>query len=115
MTGRFRHRVLKHGVGVEWDARRTAAEVPCHFNGFYPTPSTDIWWPRAVLHQVTLTFGEPLDQADIQSDIPPVDAFGDQEQYCQVSLTFAKPLGQDDLQSDVSLTFGEALGQADIQ
>ena len=25
LTGRFRHRVLKHGVGVEWDARRTAA------------------------------------------------------------------------------------------
>ena len=24
LTGRFRHRVLKHGVGVEWDARRTA-------------------------------------------------------------------------------------------
>ena len=25
LTGRFRHRVLKHGVGVEWDAGRTAA------------------------------------------------------------------------------------------
>ena len=25
LTGRFRHRVLKHGVGVEWDPRRTAA------------------------------------------------------------------------------------------
>ena len=25
LTGRFRHRVLKHGVGVEWDLRRTAA------------------------------------------------------------------------------------------
>ena len=24
LTGRFRHRILKHGVGVEWDARRTA-------------------------------------------------------------------------------------------
>ena len=25
LTGRFRHRVLKHGVGVEWDVRRTTA------------------------------------------------------------------------------------------
>ena len=25
LTGRFRHRVLKHGVGIEWDPRRTAA------------------------------------------------------------------------------------------
>ena len=25
LTGRFRHRVLKHGIGVEWDARGTAA------------------------------------------------------------------------------------------
>ena len=25
LTGRFRHRVLKHGVRVEWDARRTVA------------------------------------------------------------------------------------------
>ena len=28
-----------------------------------------IWWPRAVLHQVILTFGYPLGQADIQSDV----------------------------------------------
>ena len=25
LTGRFRHRVLKYGVGVEWDASRTGA------------------------------------------------------------------------------------------
>ena len=25
LTGRFRYRVLKHSVRVEWDARRTAA------------------------------------------------------------------------------------------
>ena len=25
LTGRFRHRVLKHGIRVEWDARRTVA------------------------------------------------------------------------------------------
>ena len=34
LTGRFRHRVLKHGVVVEWDPRRTAALVPFHFDGF---------------------------------------------------------------------------------
>ena len=27
---------LKHGVGVEWDPRRTAAQVPFHFDGFNP-------------------------------------------------------------------------------
>ena len=36
LTGRFKHRVLKHGVGVEWDTRRTAAYVPFHFDGFEP-------------------------------------------------------------------------------
>ena len=35
------------------------------------TPSRGIWWPRAVLHQVIFTFGDPLGQADIQSDVPP--------------------------------------------
>ena len=34
LTGRYMHRVLKHGIGVEWDARRTAAYVPFHFDGF---------------------------------------------------------------------------------
>ena len=29
--GRSRYRVLKHGVGVKWDPRRTAAYVPSHF------------------------------------------------------------------------------------
>ena len=33
-TGRSRYRVLKHGVGVKWYPRRTAAYVPSHFNGF---------------------------------------------------------------------------------
>ena len=33
-TGRSRYRVLKHGVGVKWDSRRTAAYVPSHFKGF---------------------------------------------------------------------------------
>ena len=35
------------------------------------SPSRGIWWPRAVLHEVILTIGYPLDQANIQSDIPP--------------------------------------------
>ena len=33
-TGRSRYRVLKHGVGVKWDPRRTAAYIPSHFHGF---------------------------------------------------------------------------------
>ena len=35
-TGRSRYRVLKHGVWVKWDPRRTAAYVPSHFNSFEP-------------------------------------------------------------------------------
>ena len=34
--GRSRYRVLKHGVGVKWDPRRTAAYVPSHVHGFEP-------------------------------------------------------------------------------
>ena len=34
-TGKSRYSVLKHGVGVEWDPRRTAAQVPFHFDGFF--------------------------------------------------------------------------------
>ena len=59
---------------------------PCHFDGFNPPPSRGIWWPRAVLHQASLTFGEPLGQADIQSDIPPVEASGGHKQYYIRSL-----------------------------
>ena len=32
---------------------------------------------------------------------PPIQPSSDQEWYCQVSLTFGQPLGQTDLQSDV--------------
>ena len=35
-TEKSKYRVLKHGVGVKWDPRRTAAYVPSHFNGFNP-------------------------------------------------------------------------------
>ena len=34
-------------------------------------PSRGIWWPVVVLHQVSLTFGKPLGQADLWSDVPP--------------------------------------------
>ena len=55
------------------------------FGSGYPklrcTPSTGIWWPGAVLCQVTLTFGEPLGQAALQSDLPPVEASGGQAWY----------------------------------
>ena len=44
-------------------------------------PGRGIWWPGAVLHQVSLTFDQPLAQADILSDVPPLEASGGQEQY----------------------------------
>ena len=34
LTGSFMHRVLKHGIGIECDARGTAAYVPFHLDGF---------------------------------------------------------------------------------
>ena len=34
--GRSRYRVMKYGVGVKWDTRRTAGYVPSHFHGFGP-------------------------------------------------------------------------------
>ena len=64
-------------------------------------PSRDINWPRVILCQFSLTFGQPLDQADCWSDVPSVEASSGQEWYCQVSLTFHEPLCQTDLWSDV--------------
>ena len=32
-------------------------------------PGRGIYWPRAVLCQVSLTFGQSLDQADLWSDV----------------------------------------------
>ena len=47
----------------------------------------------------SLTFGEPLGQADIQSDVPLVEASSGLEQYyIQVNLTFGQPLGQTNIQ-----------------
>ena len=43
------------------------------------TPSRGIWWPRAILHKVIMTLGYSLVQADLQSDVPPVEASGGQE------------------------------------
>ena len=58
VTGRFRHSILKHGVGVEWDARWTAAYVPYHFNGSNPTPvwsgSQEQYYIRSPWHLVSL-------------------------------------------------------------
>ena len=36
-----------------------------------PPPGRGIKWPRVVLHQVSLTFDQPLGQADLLSDVPP--------------------------------------------
>ena len=36
VTGRFRHRVLKYGVGIQLDPRITAAWVPFYINPFFP-------------------------------------------------------------------------------
>ena len=33
-------------------------------------PGRGIYWQRVVLLQVSLTFGQPLDQADLWSDVP---------------------------------------------
>ena len=57
---------------------------------------------RAVLHKVSLTFGQPLGQADLQSDVCPSRGIQwPRPVLCKVSLTFGQPLGQVDLQSDV--------------
>ena len=47
VIGRIRHRVLKHGVWVEWNGRRTATQVPFHFDGlthFMPTCLQTFWF-----------------------------------------------------------------------
>ena len=36
LRGTFKDRVLKCGLEVEWDPRSTAAQVPFHFDGYYP-------------------------------------------------------------------------------
>ena len=43
-------------------------------------PGRGIWWPRAVIHWVSLIFGKPLGQGDIQSDVPLLEASSGQEQ-----------------------------------
>ena len=59
-----------------------------HLDQMYP-PSRGIWWPRAVLHQVSLTFGKALGQGDIQSDVPPSRGIWWQRAVLHwVSLTF---------------------------
>ena len=46
----------------------------------YP-PGRSIWWPRAVLHQVSLRFGQLLGEADLGQMYPWVEASGGQEWY----------------------------------
>ena len=55
-------------------------------------------WPRAVLSQFSLTFGQPLGQADLQSDIP-------HWQRHQVARNGTN-LGPVDLSSDISPSRG---------
>ena len=42
------------------------------------SPSRGIYWPRAVLQQVTLTFDQSLGQTDLWSDVLPVEASSSQ-------------------------------------
>ena len=70
LTGRFRQRVLKQGVGQN----EMQGGLLHRFHSILMVlthPNRGIWGPKAVLHQASLTFGEPLGQADMQSDIPP--------------------------------------------
>ena len=47
-----------------------------------PSIGRGIWWPRVVLHQVSLTFGHPLGQANLWSDVHSlVEASSGQEWY----------------------------------
>ena len=39
---------------------------PVDLNSDVP-PGRGILWPKAILHQVSLTFGQPLGQADLQT------------------------------------------------
>ena len=111
-------------------------------------PHRGIWWLRAVLHQGTSIYGDPLGQAQIQWDVPPIVASGGQEQlsfrsgsdtvrctplYCiwWPRAVLHYPLGQAQIQwnvpptgsgfwwprvvlNQVTLTFGQHLGQTDL-
>ena len=66
---------------VEQLVAKTSTNLgPVDWNSEVP-PSRGILWTRAVLHQVSLIFGQPLGQADFQLDAPPVEAFSGQEWY----------------------------------
>ena len=57
-----------------------------------------------VLHQVRLTFGQLLGQADLWSDVPPSRGiYWPRVVLHQISLAFGLPLDQADLWSDISL------------
>ena len=55
-----------------------------------------------VLSQVILTFGHPLHQADIQSDVASSRGiWWLRIEKCKVILTFGHPVGQADIQSNI--------------
>ena len=49
-------------------------------------PTRGIWWPRVILCQVSLTFGQPLGQTDLWSDVPPLEASSGQDWYYIMSI-----------------------------
>ena len=56
-----------------------------------------------VLHQAILTYGYPLGQADIQSDVPPGRGIWWPGAILHpVILTFGHPLGQADIRSNIA-------------
>ena len=63
-----------------------------------PHPGRGISWPRVVLHQGSLTFGQPLGQTDLWSDVPPW--------YWHLMVKSGTNLGPVDLSSDVPANRG---------
>ena len=52
--GRSRYRVMKYGVGVKWDTRRTAGYVPSHFHGFWTPFSTMCLLKIVIFHELLI-------------------------------------------------------------
>ena len=75
-------------------------------------PSRGIWWPRVVLHQVSLTFGQPLGQV-----YPPVEVSSSQAWYYFWSFGSGWPVVRctpiDDTLGQVDI-FVRYLDQADL-
>ena len=68
---------VRSGWHLQSDVRSVS-----HVPSLDEPPSWGIWWLIAVIYQVIWTFGYPLGQAGIQSDIPlQVQASGGQDWY----------------------------------